>query len=313
MGIRKVILDVDPGIDDALALSIALFDPRLEVVAVTAVGGSVSPERAARNVQTVIENLDPPRWPRIGAATIPERPLPADNCHIFGADGLGNNEFAVSELHHLHPAAKVISDEVRAAPEEVTIICLGPLTNLAAALRRDPGLAGQVGQIVIMGGALGGGNVTPAAEFNIFCDPIAAREVMRQPTTTTLVPLDIARQVAMSFGDLDRLPSETSKVGKFLRKILPFAFRTHRQEYGLEGMYLHDTVALIAALQPELFTTERMAGDVETQGELTTGATVFDRRPLPQWRHNLYVATKVDAAAVMRAVMQGVAEAARCE
>ena len=164
MVLRKIILDVDPGIDDALALTVALFDPRVEVVAVTAVGGSVPPERAVRNVQTVIENLDPPRWPRIGAATVPERPLPADNCHIFGADGLGNNEFAVSELQHLHPAAKVINDEVRAAPEEVTIVCLGPLTNIAAALCRDPGLSSQVGQVVMMGGALGGGgNVTPSA------------------------------------------------------------------------------------------------------------------------------------------------------
>ncbi|HVU87169.1 MAG TPA: nucleoside hydrolase [Pirellulales bacterium] len=308
---RKVILDVDGGIDDALALTIALFDPRIEVTAVTAVGGSVPPERAARNVQTIVETLDPPRWPRVGAPTIPERPLPADNCHIYGADGLGNSDFAVSELHHLHPSAKIIADEIRAAPEEVTIVCLGPLTNIAGAFRRDPALASQVGQLVIMGGALAGGNVTPAAEFNIYCDPGAAREVFRQPATMTLVPLDITKQVAMTFGDLDRLPAETTRAGKLLRRILPFAFRTHRQEFGLEGMYLHDTVALVAALHPELFVTERMAADVETQGELTAGETVFDRRSVPQWRHNVYVATKVDAAGVMDVVIRGIKEAAR--
>lgn len=308
---RKVILDVDPGIDDALALTIALFDPRIEVVAITAVGGSVPPERAARNVQTIIENLDPPRWPRVGAPTIADRPLPADNCHIFGADGLGNNDFAVSELHHLHPAVKIISDEIRAAPEEVSIVCLGPLTNVAGAFRREPALATQVGQLLMMGGAIAGGNVTPAAEFNLFSDPGAARDVFRQPATMTLIPLDVTRQVAMTFSDLDRLPSESTRCGRFLRKILPFAFRTHRQEYGLEGMYLHDTVALVAALHPELFTLERMAADVETQGELTTGELVLDRRPVPQWRHNLYVATKVDTAAVMDVVMRGIAAAAR--
>jgi inosine-uridine nucleoside N-ribohydrolase len=308
--LRKIILDVDPGIDDALALTIALFDPRVEVLAVTAVGGSVSPERAARNVQTIIENLDPPRWPRVGAPTLPDRTLPADNCHIYGADGLGNSDFAVSELHHVHPAAKVIADEIRAAPEEVTVVCLGPLTNLAGAFRRDPGLPGQVGQLVIMGGAIGGGNVTPAAEFNMFCDPQAARDVMRQPTTMTLIPLDVTRQVVMTFGELDRLPPESTKVGRFLRRVLPYAFRTNRQEYGLEGMYLHDTVAFVATLHPELFTTERMAADVETQGELTTGAIVFDHRPVPQWRHNLYVATKVDVAGVMDVIIRGIAEAA---
>ncbi|MBI2827332.1 MAG: nucleoside hydrolase [Planctomycetia bacterium] len=308
---RKVILDVDPGIDDALALTIALFEPRIEVVAVTAVGGSVSPEQATRNVQTVIENLDPPRWPRVGSATVPERPLPADNCHLYGADGLGNSDFATSELHHLHTAAKVIGDEIRAAPEEVTLVALGPLTNVAGALRRDPSLTAQVGQLVIMGGALAeGGNVTPAAEFNLYCDPFSARDVFRQPATMTLIPLDVTRQVAMTFGDLDRLPPESTKAGRFLRRILPFAFRTHRQEYGLEGIYLHDTVALVAAMHPELFVTERMAVDVETHGELTTGAIVCDRRRVPQWRHNMYVATKVDAAGVMDVVLRGVTAAA---
>jgi len=308
---RKIILDADPGIDDALALTIALFDPRVEVVAVTAVGGSVSSEQAVRNVQTIIEALDPPRWPRVGAPTVPDRPLPADNSHIYGADGLGNNDFAVSELHHVHPATKVIADELRSAPEEVTIVCLGPLTNVAGAMRRDPALAAQIGQLVIMGGSLDGGNVTQAAEFNIYCDPGAARDVLRQPTTMTLIPLDVTRQVVMTFGDLDRLPADSSRAGRFLRRILPFSFRTHRQEYGLEGMYLHDTVALVAALHPELFAAERMAADVETQGELTTGATVFDRRPVPQWRHNVYVATKVDAAGVMDVILRGVSEAGR--
>jgi len=293
-------------------MTLALFDPRIEVVAVTAVGGSVSPEQATRNVQTIIETLDPPRWPRVGAATAPDRPLPADNAHIYGADGLGNADFPVSQLHHKHLSVKVIADELRTAPEEVTIVAMGPLTNIAGAFRRDPSLAAQTGQLMIMGGAFGGGgNVTPAAEFNFFCDPLAARDVLRQPTTMTLIPLDITRQIVMTFADLDRLPSDSTKAGRFLRRILPFMFRTHRQEYGLEGIRLHDTVSLAAVLHPELFTTERMAIDVETQGELTMGATVADRRPLPQWRHNVYMATKVDAAAVVDVVMRCVAEAGK--
>jgi len=309
---RKVILDVDPGIDDAVAMTMALFDPRLDVVAVTAVGGNVPPERATRNTQTVIEQLDPPRWPRVGAASQPERDLPADCCHLFGADGLGNADFAVSELHHQHLSEKVIGDELRAAPEEVTIVALGPLTNIANAFRRDPSLPAQVGQLIVMGGTLNGpGNVTPAAEFRIYCDPVAAREVLRSPCTLTLIPLDVASKVVMTFGHLDQLPSEASKAGRFLRKILPYAFRTYRQELGLEGIHLHDAVALVAATNPELFTTERAAGDVETSGELTTGALIFDRRSVPRWRHNMYVATDVDAAGVMDVIMRGLAEAGR--
>src|SRR5436309_1816157 len=115
---RKVILDVDPGIDDAVALTLALFDPRLEVVAVTATGGNVSPQQATLNVQTIIEQLDPPRWPRMGAASA-DQMLPSDGRRLHGGDGLGNAHFETAELHNMHPAEKVIYDEVRAAPESI--------------------------------------------------------------------------------------------------------------------------------------------------------------------------------------------------
>jgi len=308
---RKVILDVDPGIDDAVAIALALFDPRLEVVAVTAVAGNVGAEQATRNVQAIIEQLDPPRWPRVGAAVQPERDPMVDARHLFGADGLGNSDFPVAELHHQHPSEKVITDEIRTAPEAITIIALGPLTNIAHALRRDPGLATQVGQLIIMGGTVKApGNITPAAEFNIYCDPRAAREVFRSRTTKTLIPLDVTSQVVMTFDLLDQVPDEASNVGRFLRRILPFAFRSHRQVLGLEGIHLHDAVAVLAATNPELFSTERMAGDVETSGELTTGATVFDRRRIPEWRPNMDVATEVHSAAVLDAMIRGLAHAA---
>ncbi|HVX12096.1 MAG TPA: nucleoside hydrolase [Pirellulales bacterium] len=309
---RKVILDVDPGIDDAVAMALALFDPRLEVVAITAVAGNVSAEQATRNVQAIVEQLDPPRLPRIGAAVHPERDPLVDSRHIFGADGLGNSDFPVAELHHLHPSDKVITDEIRKSPDAVTILALGPLTNLATVFRRDPSLAEQVGQLIIMGGTLRGpGNVTPAAEFNIYCDPVAARDVFRSKTTKTLIPLDISDQVVMTFDLLDQLPDESTHLGTLLRRILPYSFRAHRQLFGLEGTYLHDPVALMALLEPGLFETERLAGDVEVQGELTLGATVFDRRSAPQWRPNIDVATSVDSAGVIAAIMRGLQQAAQ--
>lgn len=309
---RKVILDVDPGIDDAVAVALALFDPRLEVVAITAVAGNVSAEQATRNVQAIVELIDPPRLPRIGAAVRPERDPLVDARHVYGADGLGNSDFPVAELHHLHPSDKVITDEIRQAPDSVTLVALGPLTNIATVFRRDPSLAEQVGQLIIMGGTYRGpGNVTPAAEFNIYCDPIAAREVFRSKTTKTLIPLDITSQVVMTFDLLDQLPDESTPVGSLLRRILPYSFRAHRQLFGLEGSYLHDPVALMALLEPALFETERMAGDVEVQGEITMGATVFDHRPAPQWRPNIDVATSVDSAGVIAALLRGLKQAAQ--
>ncbi len=307
---RKVILDVDPGIDDAVAITMALFDRRLKVAAVTAVAGNVPAAQVNRNVQAVIEQLDPPRWPRLGAAAEPDRPPETDARHIFGADGLGNANFLVAELHHLHASEKVLTDELRADPGNVTVLALGPLTNVAAAFRRDPSLAGQVGHLVMMGGTISGpGNVTPAAEFNIYCDPLSARAVFRAPVTSTLVPLDVSSQVLFGYDLLDELPGEDTRAGRFLRRILPFAFRSHRQILGCEGIHLHDCVALVAVTNPELFQLERMAGDVETSGELTLGATVFDRRPNRAWRPNLYVAVDLDVEAVKDSILRGIKQA----
>ena len=303
---RKVILDADPGIDDAVALTIALFEPALEVVAITAVAGTVTPDQATRNAHATIEQLDPPKWPRIGAASQPDDGLPATAHQLYGPDGLGNANFQVPELAHRHPAEKVIGDEVRAAPEQVTIVTLGPLTNIARAFARDPGLAAMVGQIVISGGTYSAaGDATPAAEFNIYADPPAARSVFRASTTKTIVPLDISRQVALSFDLLHELPDESTRAGRFLRKILPHLFRTYRQELGMEEINLHGAVTLMAVLHPELFETEMAAVEVETAGEITTGATVFDRRNMPEWRPNVGVVRSVDTLAVKDCILRG--------
>ncbi len=308
---KKILLDVDPGIDDAVALSMALFDSQLEVVAVTAVGGNVHPEQATRNVQAIIEQLDPPRWPRIGEASDSDLGLPSRNINLHGADGLGNANIQVSELQHRHPAEKVIHEEIRAAPGEVTIVALGPLTNIARAFARDPSLPELIGQLVIMGGTLDGvGNVTPAADFNIYCDPEAARAVFRSAAATkTLIPVDITRQVTFGYDLLDKLPDGNSRVGRFLAKILPHLFRSYRQELGYESICLNDAVALVAALHPELFEIELTAADVELSGELTRGATVFDRRRNREWRSNLSVATKVEVSAVQDCILRGLAAA----
>ncbi len=301
---RKVILDVDPGIDAAVALAMALFDPRLDVVAVTAVAGTMSAEQATRNVQAIIEQLDPPRWPRIGSAVEPETaPALGGLSALYGSDGLGNAGFQVAELHHQHPAEKVITDELRNDPESVTLVALGPLTNVAQVLRRDVSLAQALGQLVMRAGSIRmPGDVTPAAEFNVFFDPRTARDVFRSRATKTLIPLDATMAVMFDFSLLENLPSESTRAGRLLRKILPVAYRAHRQELGMEGVYLHAPVALTALTDPELFTIQPMAGEVEVSGDLTTGATIFDRRQIPEWRANMEVAIEADAAGVTEAI-----------
>ena len=310
---RKVIIDCDPGIDDAVALSMALFDPHLEVLAVTAVAGNVPAEQANRNVQAIIDHLDPPRIPRIGNTVEQRQGNLVDACDIHGENGLGSIELPISSHHQQHPAEKVICDLAHAYPEEITIICLGPLTNMARAFQRDPRLAGLLNQLVMMGGSVHAvGNVTPAAEFNIYCDPASARTVFRAPVAKTLVPLDVTRQVYFGMDLLNQLPSESTRVGWLLSQILPQMFRSYHHILGQERINLHDAVALLAITEPELFEMESMAGDVEVQGELSAGVTVFDRRPNRAWQKNMDVTCTVDATVARQRIIKSLVNAGDC-
>jgi purine nucleosidase len=281
-------------------------------LAVTAVAGNVTASLASRNVQTVIERLDPPRFPRVGSATPAETTSSVNAFNFHGSDGLGNANFPVSQLHHQHLSEKVISDQVRAHPGQVTIICLGPLTNIARAFQRDPQLPELVDRLIITGGSVSGiGNVTPTAEFNMHYDPVSAREVFRSPTTKTLIPLDVTQKIRFSFGFVEELPNESTTAGAFLRKILPFSFRAHHQLLGQESIFLHDAISVVAAIHPELFETEEMAGDVEISGDLTTGATIFDQRRNRDWGFNMEVAMTADKAAIIDCILRGLSTAAQ--
>ncbi|MAT69471.1 MAG: nucleoside hydrolase [Planctomycetaceae bacterium] len=302
---RKLILDIDPGVSDALAACVALNMPEVEVVAVTATGGNVSPRQASLNVQAIVEHLDPPRLPRIGVAE-EDQPLTTDNRALWGADGFCGAKLKVAELHQQHPSIKLLSDEIRAAPGDVTVIAGGPLTNIAAAFQMEPDLPLQIRHLIIVGGTFEGpGDVTPAAEFNIYCNPEAAQRVFRSPATKTLLPLDVTSQATLTFDLLNKLPPETNPTGHFLRAVLPPAFQAMRQKLGLEGLYAPEALAVAAALHPELLTTEQFHCDVETEGRLTHGATVIDRRRRPDSQPNADVAVGIDVPAALDCVLRG--------
>jgi purine nucleosidase len=302
---HKVIIDCDPGIDDAVALALALFDPRLEVLAVTATGGNVPPDQATANLQSLLKFLDPPRLPRVGVAPVdvmfPERPY-----SLHGSDGLGGLDLPRANLHGAHVAEKVIWETLRAHPREVTIIALGPLTNVSRALARDPGLAELIHGLVARGGtAYGHGTATAVADSNFYCDALAARHVVREPLAKTLVPLETTGQVVFGFDLLDQLPDESSRAGMILRRMLPHSFRAHRQILGSEGIFMHDVVALVSVIHPELFDRTAIVADVETTGELTTGMLVIDRRQIKTSRPNADLLTACDTTAVIDCVLRG--------
>lgn len=303
---RKIIIDCDPGIDDAVAICIALFDPRVEVVAITPAAGTVSAAQATTNVTAILDLLDPPKYPRIGTAAAAENTEVFDNNLLHGNDGLGGCNFEPSGRHNQTPSEKVIGDLVNQYPNEVTLLCLGPLTNLARLCRRDPKAIPLIDRVVISGGSVAcPGNASPTAERNFYFDPTSAQEVFSSATTKSLVPLDITEEVRFSVDLLEQLPSKFTRAGSLLHKILPFAFRSAHQHLGRELIPLYDPTAMLAILEPQLFTWEKMAGKVETSGELTKGTTVFDQRLRRNWPINMEVSTGIDTSEAINAIIRG--------
>ncbi|MDA8743940.1 nucleoside hydrolase [Rubripirellula amarantea] len=292
---RKIILDCDPGIDDAVALCIALFDPRVDVQAITATAGTVEAEVATKNVHAIVAHLDPPRYPRIGMASPCEDAPVMGNSELHGSTGLGEFEFEGADRQHQTPSDKVIGELAHQNPNQITLVCLGPLTNLARLCRRDPMAVGLLDKVIISGGVVRApGNASAVAERNMYFDPKSAAEVFASATTKSLVPLDVTEAVGFGVDLLEQLPDKFSRAGSLLHKMLPYAFRAYHQKLGRELIPLYDPIALLSVLEPDLFEWEQIAGKVETKGELTRGATLFDQRLRREWPLNMEVATSID-------------------
>lgn len=309
MSNKILVIDADPGIGDAVAIAVALADPNVDVVGLTAVGGCVSGLQAGRNLQALIEALDPPKRPRIGTSELPACRTPEDGSHpltlLNGPHGLGDWEPGTADLHHQRDATKLLSELSRTYPHELVVLSLGPLTNIALTVERDPGFLDRLLGLYCLGGAIEvAGDVTPVAEYNIYANPASARSVLRSPASKTLVPLDVSRKTTLTFEQLDRL-TETAEhdTGKVLKSLLSFSLRSHHQHGGLESLWLQELTALAAITQPQLFQRSNLAVDVEVEGHLTRGMTVFDRRSRPVWRPNLEVVSDVDSQGVLDYLM----------
>jgi inosine-uridine nucleoside N-ribohydrolase len=293
----KVILINDPGIDGAFAVALALHDPDLEVLGLAASAGNVSAEQATKNVHILIEQIDPRRWPRLGAALPVDYDV--DGTRLHGPGGLGGVEFPCAQLHHPHPSDKLLVDLIRHNPKEVTVVCMGPLTVLARAIDRDPELPTLVKRLICLGGAWHEpGNASAVAEFHFYCDPAAARQVLRSGAPLTLLPLDVTRKLVFSPTDLLELPGGESRTGRFLRQIVPYGIGSTSNMYGIEGFHLKDVLGVAALTLPGSLTTRSMVVDVETRGELTRGMSVVDMRAGRNATPNVELAVGVDGAAV---------------
>ncbi|HEV3206916.1 MAG TPA: nucleoside hydrolase [Terriglobales bacterium] len=271
----RVIIDTDPGVDDALALLLAMRSPELKIEAITPVAGNVPLELTLPNALRMVEIAGRTDIPvAVGAkAPLVRRLVTATYAH--GENGLGGAVFPEPKLKPVaQPAAELIRQIVREYPGEVTLIPVGPLTNIATALNLDAELAGMVRGIVLMGGSLSGGNITPAAEFNIYVDPEAARIVFQSGIPITMVGLDATRKTSLTEDHVRTLEAAQNPISQAAAKIARNAIEHNRQQGFLVGPNMHDSLAVATFLDPSLVRLKDYYVDVETTGELTAGETL---------------------------------------
>jgi purine nucleosidase/pyrimidine-specific ribonucleoside hydrolase len=308
-----VVIDTDPGIDDALALMLALRSPELQVALMTTVAGNVPIDLATANARRLLALINPPTWPQLAqGAGRPLRRALYTATAFHSEDGLGGlSTLRHSDGHLAYPvpeplrvgrqAVQHILQAVQRYGSDLTLIALGPLTNIARAIQRDAHTMRQLGRLIIMGGAIAvPGNVTPSAEFNIFVDPHAADIVFRTPLAITLVPLDVTQQVRLT-ETFVRQTMQTHDT-PLTRAMWHLTRQALQGPYGPRGMALHDPLAVAVAIDATLVQCVPLPLVVERRSPHTLGMTVADRRDAARrstaWPE-IQVALEVDAARVL--------------
>ncbi|CAJ1873529.1 Pyrimidine-specific ribonucleoside hydrolase RihA [Aeromonas hydrophila] len=293
-----VILDCDPGHDDAIALILALASPELKVLAVTTSAGNQTPDKTLNNALRILTLLGRDDIPVAAGAPKPlaRELIIADNVHgESGLDGpkLPDPAFAPMAMTALELMAKCL----RESPDPVTLVPTGPLTNIALLLATHPELKAKIARIVLMGGAAGPGNWTPAAEFNIYVDPEAADMVFKSGLPITMCGLDVTHEAQVMDEDIARVRAITNPVAQCVAGLLDFFMIYHRDpKWGFAGAPLHDPCTIAWLLAPALFHGVECRVDIETGGTHTSGMTVVDRYGLTGKAANALVLLGLDRA-----------------
>lgn len=289
---HRILIDTDPGVDDALALLLALKSPELIIEAITTVSGNVHVDQATQNLLRILDLIDFSVFPVIAQGEAEPLVKPLEKAeYVHGNDGLGNiSDLRDSDGISCYPLANcglstltgvdLIIDTVSCYPNELTIVALGPLTNISVAIQKDHECMRNLKGIILMGGVFSEyGNVTTTAEFNVYVDPHAAHEVFNSGIPIHIVPLDVTHQVALTG---DRLRAETKghedRLSNFLHESTKACMEFYRHNVGFYGLYIHDALPIGILTQPHLFESVDAFVQVETEGNLTRGMTVADLR-----------------------------------
>ena len=303
-----IVLDCDPGHDDALAITLALARPELDVLAITTVAGNAPLAATTRNTLRVLTLLGRTDVPVAAGAPAPLlRPAYAA-VHVHGTSGLDGADLPepAAEPRTEH-AVELIRTVIEAAPGRVTLVPTGPLTNIALLIRTYPRLLERIERICLMGGSIGEGNVTASAEFNIWADPEAAAIVFDAGRPLTMIGLDVTHQAIVTSADAARMAALGTRTGLVFADLLEFFGRFHRERYGWDGSPIHDAVAVAHVAIPGLVQVETCRVDIETASELSRGRTVADRAGLSGRPANAEVGLGIDRGRFVDLLVEAVA------
>ncbi len=291
----SIILDCDPGHDDAIAILLALASAEVRLLGVTTVAGNQTLEKTTANAISVLDHVGHPEIPVAAGA---DRPLVRDlhvASEVHGESGIDGAELSVSRrLPEQAHAIDWIASALSSSPTPVTLVATGPLTNVALLLARYPEQCSRLERIVLMGGAIGAGNITPAAEFNIWSDPEAAHRVFSSGVDLTMVGLDVTHEALIRPTHIESL-SAAGKAGRLVAELCRFSLAIHADRYGWDGSPVHDAVALAHVVDGSLLETAHRGVRIDTGGELSRGRTDVDLWRAMDWKPNCHVATEIDA------------------
>jgi inosine-uridine nucleoside N-ribohydrolase len=308
---RKIIIDTDPGQDDAIAILLALASPEeLDVLGIVAVGGNVGLAQNARNALKVVELSGRTEVPVYAGCERPMRRVLVTAEHVHGPTGLDGPELPepTKKLEAKHGVDYIIDTLRSEEPGTVTLCTLGPLTNIGMALVKAPDIAPRIREIVMMAGAyFEVGNITPAAEFNVYVDPEAADVVLRSGVPITMIPLDVTHGVLSYAHRIEGFSGIGNRAGQAVAEMIIFSQQFDLEKYGSEGAPLHDPCVIAWLLEPELFKGRKINVTIETASELTLGMTVADYWQITDRPRNVLYLRSADDAGFYRLLTERLA------
>ncbi|HCK65812.1 MAG TPA: nucleoside hydrolase [Anaerolineae bacterium] len=291
----KIIIDTDPGVDDALTFLLALASPEIQLEALTSVHGNIGIENTTRNALSVLELAQASHIPVARGCEVPlVSPLYKSDKNVHGKKGVGNANLPEpkSKVINQH-AIDFLIEKVNAQPNQISIFPIGPLTNIALAIRKDPEFVKNVKELVIMGGSIKqGGNATPLAEFNIFADAHAAHVVFHTGIPIKLIPLDVTQQCLLTAKDIENIHQINSPIARFIKDATDVYLDFYRK-HGIDGCALHDPLTLATIIAPELLIFENYYVGVDFSGGISNGHTFADLMNVSKKPANMQVAMNV--------------------